>query len=283
VCPATIGTSLGSSGLVDVTVERPHDPVRPLGDRGTIPLARLEVDQRQQATSAPLAHRGVDPAPMWVCRTLVDDRKVPGRVAPMRVTKATVIRSCAVCERTLLQGEYAMRFSPDGVEFVDVCPLCQEVALEYGWVREGGPMSPVLSPHGRRKRPRWAQLLGVGNGEAQPVVPEPILRRLSDGEAALVEAADLFNASLFTRTVQGVARALGAPLVSIVPLSGVNSELVLTFAWEITWYQYRVLPEAPQPIRLADRGSDIAEIEAAFTGWNAQLDENGRVIPDVAR
>ena len=83
--------------------------------------------------------------------------------------------------------------------------------------------------------------------------------------------------------MQGVARALGAPLVSIVPLSGVNSELVLTFAWEITWYQYRVLPEAPQPIRLADRGSDITEIEAAFTAWNAQLDENGRVIPDVAR
>lgn len=201
----------------------------------------------------------------------------------MRVTKANVRRVCAVCERTLLQGEYALRFSPDGVEFVDVCPLCQEVALEYGWVREGGPMSPVLSPHGRRKRSRWAQLLGARTGEAEPVVPEPILRRLSDGEAALVEAADLFNASLFTRTVQGVARALGAPLVSIVPLSGVNSELVLTFAWEITWYQYRVMPEAPQPIRLADRGADISEIEPGFTGWNAQLDVNGRVIPDVAR
>jgi len=201
----------------------------------------------------------------------------------MRVTKATVRRACAVCERSLLQGEYAFRFSPDGVEFVDVCPLCQDVALEYGWVREGGPMTPALSPHARRKRPRWAQILGVRNDDAQPVVPEPILRRLSDGEAALVEAADLFNASLFTRTVQGVARALGSPLVSIVPLSGVNSELVLTFAWEITWYQYRVLPEAPQPIRLADRGADISEIEAAFTDWNAQLDESGRVVPDVAR
>jgi hypothetical protein len=201
----------------------------------------------------------------------------------MRVTKATVIRSCAVCERTLLQGEYALRFSPDGVEFVDVCPLCQEVALEYGWVREGGPMSPVISTQGRRRRPRWAQLLGVGNGEAEPVMPEPVLRRLSDGEAALVEAADLFNASLFTRTVQGVARALGAPLVSIVPLSGVNSELVLTFAWEITWYQYRVLPEAGQPIRLADRGADISEIEAAFTEWNAKLDDDGRIVPNVAR
>jgi hypothetical protein len=201
----------------------------------------------------------------------------------MRVTKANVHRVCAVCERTLLQGEYALRFSPDGVEFVDVCPLCQDIALEYGWVREGGPMSPAISPHARRRRPRWAQLLGVRNGDAQPVVPEPLLRRLTDSEAALVEAADLFNASLFTRTVQGVARALGAPLVSIVPLSGVTGEVVLSFVWEITWYQYRVVPEAPQPIRLADRGSDISEVESAFTDWNAQLDENGRVIPDVAR
>ncbi|MGH3136672.1 MAG: hypothetical protein ACRDPV_09295, partial [Gaiellaceae bacterium] len=154
----------------------------------------------------------------------------------MRVTKATVRRACAVCERTLLQGEYTTRFSPDGVEFADVCTLCQDVALDYGWVREGGPISPALSSHARKKRPRWAQLLGVGNGDSQPVVTEPVLRRLSDSEAALVEAADLFNASLFRRTVEGVARALGAPLVSIVPLSGVNSELVLTFAWEITWY-----------------------------------------------
>ena len=201
----------------------------------------------------------------------------------MRVTKATVRRGCAVCERTLLQGEYAVRFSPDGVEFVDVCPLCQDAALDYGWVREGGPMSPALAPHARKKRPRWAQFLGVANGDSQPVVSEPVLRRLSDSEAALVEASDLFNASLFRRTVEGVARALGAPLVSIVPLSGVNSELVLTFAWEITWYQYRVLPEAGQPIRLADRGADISEIEAAFTEWNAALDESGRVVPNVAR
>lgn len=203
----------------------------------------------------------------------------------MRVTKANVRRVCAVCERTLLQGEVALRFSPDGLEFVDVCPLCQDLALDYGWVREGGPVSPALSStRARRKRTRWSQILGVSNGaEPQPVVPEPVLRRLTDSEAALVEAADLFNASLFRRTIEGVAKALGAPLVSIIPLSGVNSELVLTFAWEITWYQYRVLPEAGQPIRLADRGADISEIEAAFTEWNASLDDAGRVVPNVAR
>jgi hypothetical protein len=203
----------------------------------------------------------------------------------MRVTKANVRRVCAVCDRTLLQGEVALRFSPDGLEFVDVCPLCQDYALDYGWVREGGPISPALSSTRARgrKRTRWSQLLGGADAEAQPVVPEPVLRRLTDSEAALVEAADLFNASLFRRTIEGVAKALGSPLISIVPLSGVNSELVLTFAWEITWYQYRVLPEAGQPIRLADRGADLSEIEPAFTEWNAALDESGRVVPNVAR
>jgi hypothetical protein len=145
-------------------------------------------------------------------------------------------------------------------------------------------VSPALSsPRTRKKRARWSQILGVSTGDADPVVPEPVLRRLTDSEAALVEAADLFNASLFRRTIEGVARALGSPLISIVPLSGVNSELVLTFAWEITWYQYRVLPEAGQPIRLADRGANISEIEAAFTEWNANLDDSGRVVPSVAR
>lgn len=203
----------------------------------------------------------------------------------MRVTKASVRRECAVCDRNLLQGEVALRFSPDGVEFVDVCTLCQEFALDYGWVREGGPMSPTLSTtRARRKRTRWSHFLGVStDADAQPVVTEPALRRLTDSEAALVEASDLFNASLFRRTIEGVAKALGAPLVSIVPLSGVNSELVLTFAWEITWYQYRVLPEAGQPIRLADRGADVSEIEAAFTAWNASVDDTGRVVPNVAR
>ncbi len=168
---------------------------------------------------------------------------------------------------------------------MDVCPLCQDAALDYGWVREGGPISPTLSAaRTRKKRTRWSQILGVGGDEADAGgLRSPSSAGSRDSEAALVEAADLFNASLFRRTVEGVGRALGSPLISIVPLSGVNSELVLTFAWEITWYQYRVLPEAGQPIRLADRGADISEIEAAFTEWNATLDDSGRVVPNVAR
>ena len=201
----------------------------------------------------------------------------------MRVTKVTVTRACAICERTLLMGEHALRFSPDGSEYVDVCPLCQEIAVDYGWVREGMPLTPTLQTPLRRRRSLLASLLGTRPVETEPVVSEPILRRLTDDEIALVEAADLFNASQFRRTVTGVAKALGEPRVSIVPLSGVNAETVLTFAWDISWYQYRVQPEAAQPVRIAERGHELEELDEGFMSWNAKLDESGRVMPELER
>jgi len=60
----------------------------------------------------------------------------------------------------------------------------------------------------------WQALLGAREEEPEPVATEPILRRLSDEEVALVEAAELFNQSQFRRTVSGVARSLGPPRVS---------------------------------------------------------------------
>jgi hypothetical protein len=202
----------------------------------------------------------------------------------MRVTKANVTRTCAVCERTLLMGEHTLRFSPDGEEFVDVCPLCSEVALDHGWVREGHAVSAALQQHPRKRRQKtlWQTLLGAREEAAEPVLAEPVMRRLSDDELALVEAADLFNQSTFRRTVAGVARSLGEPRVSIVPLPGVNAETVLTFAWDITWYQYRVTPEAAQPVRIADRGHDVAEVEDTFAQWNARFDESDRLVPQLA-
>jgi hypothetical protein len=201
----------------------------------------------------------------------------------MRVTKANVVRACAICERTLLMGEHASRFSPNGEEFVDVCPLCNDIALEHGWVREGLPYSPALQQPLRRRRSLWSSLIGVRPLEEQPVVEEPLLRRLTDDEVALVEAAELFNASAFLRTVNGVAKALGEPQISITPLSGVSGEMVLTFAWDISWYQYRVLPDSGQPVRLEERGHDIADIDSSFADWNAQLTPDGRVVPDLVR
>src|SRR5213079_849363 len=114
-----------------------------------------------------------------------------------QLTRQSATRICAVCERTLLTGERALRFSPDGEDFVDVCPLCQEIALEHGWLKEGAPTTPTIDPDRRRRRrgrglPELLGLRRSGPGETI-APPEPILRRLSVDEVALLEAADLFN------------------------------------------------------------------------------------------
>jgi hypothetical protein len=203
----------------------------------------------------------------------------------MRVIKTTATRTCVVCERTLLQGEHALRYSPDGSRYVDVCPLCSDVAADHGWIKEGVALSPVLQQPARRSRQRtlWQSLLGARDEHVEPVVSEPILRRLGDDEIALVEAAELFNATQFRRTIAGVAKALGEPQASISALSGVNSEMVVTFAWDISWYQYRVSPESSQPVRVAERGHDIADLDPSFQQWNATVTEDGRVIPSIER
>ena len=203
----------------------------------------------------------------------------------MRVIKTTATRTCVVCERTLLQGEHALRYSPDGTTYVDVCPLCSDTAIDHGWVKEGVAVSPMvqMQPRRRRQRSLWQSLLGAREEEAEPVVSEPILRRLGEDEMALVEAAELFNATQFRRTIAGVARALGDPHASITPLSGVHSEMVLTFAWDISWYQYRVSPESSQPVRVAERGQDIADLDPSFQQWNATVTDDGRMIPSIER
>ncbi len=112
---------------------------------------------------------------------------------------------------------------PRARTFVEVCPLCQEIAAEQGWLKEGSPTTPTFEDEPRRKRFSLASFLDPRRAvPEETLAPEPILRRLSDHERAMVEAADLFNASPYRRTVGGIGKSLGKPHVSVVPLSGVN-------------------------------------------------------------
>ena len=191
-------------------------------------------------------------------------------------------KQCAICERTLLVGELPLRFAPDGMdEYVDVCVLCQESALDHGWVREGSPIGPAVR-HTRRRRPLGlASIFGTNRRPVtDAVVPEPILRRLSAEEQAQLEAATLFNSSDAVRTVEGISRSLGDPQASVVVLPGPNPEVVITIAWEISWYQYRISVGAPQPIRLTQRGLEPNELEPAYSVWNAHFEYGTGIVPD---
>ena len=98
----------------------------------------------------------------------------------------------------------------------------------------------------------------------------------------MVEAADIFNSSDYRRTVGGIAKSLGEPRASIMPLSGVSGELIVTVAWDISWYQYRVSPESAQPVRLAERGHELGELDAGYQQWNARIEQDGRLVPEIS-
>ena len=163
----------------------------------------------------------------------------------MRVTRAAATRTCAICERTLLMGEHAVRFSPTAAT-TSTSVRCARTGPRARLGTRGKPDDADRPQRLRRRKLPWAGLFGgQRTAEAPPVAAEPILRRLSEQELDLVEAADLFNASPYRRTVAGIAKSLGEPKVSIVPLSGVSGEMIVSVAWEISWYQYRVTPSRP--------------------------------------
>jgi hypothetical protein len=201
------------------------------------------------------------------------------------VRRQDVQRQCAICHRTLLMGERAVRFAPGGSdEWVDVCALCTTAADDHGWVKEGSPTTPIV-PEARRRR-RFGglgSLLESRRAEPEPRVPEPMYRRLSPEEQAIVEAAELFNESAYRRTIAGIAKSLGDARVSLLSLSGVNPEVVITVAWDISWYQYRVVFESAQPVRLAERGYEFDDLEDRFKAWNGNLGPDGRLTPDIPR
>ena len=194
-------------------------------------------------------------------------------------------RQCAVCHRTLLMGERSFRFTQGGEDWVDVCALCTDQADEHGWIKEGSPTTPLVAETARRLRrfPGLGLIEQHRKVEPELVMPEPMLRRLSETEQAMVESAELFNDSAYRRTIAGIGKSLGEARVSFLPLSGVNPEVVVTVGWDISWYQYRVVVESNQPVRLAERGYELDELDDRFKDWNGHLGPDGRLTPDIPR
>ncbi len=146
-------------------------------------------------------------------------------------------------------------------------------------------MTPLVTESARRRKRFGAlgALFEPKQPEPEPVVSEPVLRRLNPEEQTLVEAAELFNESPYSRTIAGIAKSLGEGRISMLPLSGTSAEIVLTIAWDISWYQYRIIPDSSQPVRLAERGYEANELPDRFKAWNASLDRQGRVMPEIPR
>jgi hypothetical protein len=211
------------------------------------------------------------------------------------------IVSCDVCGRTLLRGERGEVFIGGGERRV-VCELCTGRATNEGWVREGA-LDVALPPRGGdrarslfsrlrqrfdrdQQRPAAHEPEANHNGDraARPAPPPAARERRrvhaipTDAQSQTARAVELFNASEHPRTIAGIARSLGAPLVSVVPVANARGRISVLVGWELCWYRFEVeLAEETDSVALAEQGDELSELGAAPPPANATADEHGEL------
>ncbi len=190
----------------------------------------------------------------------------------IKIRTNDVERECAVCGRTLLLGERLVSYQRPAAEDAAVCELCLDEADSRGWIREGAPVVP-LQLASRPQRGLRGFLAPRKRPVARPGRDAPALP--DDPHQTVAASIELFNESVHPRTVSGITRTLGDPLVSIIQRS--PREVVVTVAWDLSWYQFRVDMLGAQPVTLQHRGAELDEIDSRFQDWNAHAEADGRL------
>ncbi len=97
-------------------------------------------------------------------------------------------------------------------------------------------------------------------------------------EFRLEDAVNRFNESPSTRTVKGLMRTLGRPRVSIGAAAGSPTEVRITVAWELSWYQWGVdVGEEARPVFELGNGAELAELDGSARFWNGGVAKSGRL------
>ena len=222
-------------------------------------------------------------------------------------TNAPVV-NCDVCGRTLLPGETPDVFLAAGAKR-NVCELCTQRASHEGWIREGLDDATVRRAHNGRSRSLLSRLRGRrepvpeepnDDGHepsrhgphhhhapaAQPERDRPPVQREqrsvhaipTNADLKMARALDLFNGSSHPRTVAGVARSLGSPIVAVRPSPTEGSVVTIVVGWELSWYRFEVdLGDEAAGVRVVSQGAELSELEPADQMPNAAADEHGEL------
>jgi hypothetical protein len=98
-------------------------------------------------------------------------------------------------------------------------------------------------------------------------------------QTRLERAVARFNASDEARTMAGLMRTLGQPWISVGLAAGSPSEVRITVAWELSWYQWGVdLRDELRPVYQIDKGQELDELDAPARQWNASAHEGGQLM-----
>jgi hypothetical protein len=112
---------------------------------------------------------------------------------------------------------------------------------------------------------------------AEPPKPKP--RPVPDTpERRMRRAVERFNESEHPRVVAGLVRSLGEPRASVRNVAGMPRRVLITVAWELSWYRWEVgLNGEGSAIREVDKGSELHELDEAERKWNAKVGDDGQV------
>jgi hypothetical protein len=216
----------------------------------------------------------------------------------------------------LLRGENADVFLHGGQRRM-VCELCTPRAAHEGWIREGLDDARVRDRGERRSRSLLGRLRTRLSEVPQPAEeapeaeqpvyeeappPEPVYEAPppvvqpeepvyeeapparnvhavpTNADLKIARAVELFNLSEHPRTVSGVARSLGAPVVAVRPSQTEGSVVMIVVAWELSWYRYEVdLGNEAAGVRVTELGSELGELDQEDQTANAAADEAGRL------
>jgi hypothetical protein len=223
------------------------------------------------------------------------------------ITTSHAAVACDVCGRTLLRGEHSDIFLAGGARRT-VCELCTARATHEGWIREGLDLGAGARRGDARRRSLFGRLgrprrenghdalpprggerlvdhaLGDPPAPAAPPVYEPpreprnVHAVPTNAQLKMQRALELFNGSEHPRTVGGVARSLGDPLVTVRPSATEGSVVGITVAWELSWYRYEVdLADEAAGVRVIAQGTELTELDEGDRTPNATADERGEL------
>lgn len=140
-------------------------------------------------------------------------------------------------------------------------------------VAEAPPEVRPPAPPEPRPAPPAREPLAVPPREHRNVHAIP-----TNAELKMARALDLFNGSAHRRTVAGVARSLGPPIVSVRPSVTEGSVVGIVVAWELSWYRFEVdLADEAAGVRVADQGAELADLDPAEQEPNAAADDAGEL------
>jgi hypothetical protein len=176
-------------------------------------------------------------------------------------------------ERRGLLKRFARRREPAG-------PLAEPFTPERE-VENGQPQrEDHVDPNGPEGIPGEPVFTRLRKRAAGPRKPRHVRAVPTNAQLKIGRALDVFNRSEHPRTIAGIARTLGAPHASALTSEASAAEVVLTVAWELSWYQFTVdLSDPREPVQVRAQGQELKELGEPERNWNLEADAEGRLAP----